>query len=123
VFSNRLVKLLVLFSVVSMVLGIAATMSPAICAMGWVWGTALSTVAGIFYGRRAEGRLAAFGGGAVIGGLSIALGTLLAYTLGSIPIQGVIAATLVGIATGAIGGLVARLVARSPASGSPARDS
>jgi hypothetical protein len=41
---------------------------------------------------------------------------LLAYTMGTIPIRGVIAATLVGIVSGAVAGLLAWLVAKSPAS-------
>jgi hypothetical protein len=115
-FSNRLVKLLLIFTMLSIVLGIAVTIAPAIRAAGWGWvfGTAISTIGGIFYGWRAEGRSAAFGGGAVIGGLSIAVGTLLAYTMGTIPIKSVIAGTLVGNLSGAIAGLVARWVASSP---------
>jgi hypothetical protein len=115
-FFNGVVKLLVVFTALSIGLGIAATMSPAICAAGWVLGTAISTVGGILYGRQAEGRLAAFGGGAVVGGVSIGVGTLLAYTMGTIPIRGVIAATLVGIVSGAVAGLLGRMVAKSPAS-------
>jgi hypothetical protein len=111
--SNRLAKLLVVFTTLSVVFGIAATMSPAICAAGWIFGTAISTIGGIFYGWRAEGWRDAFGGGVVVGGLSIAVGTLLAYSLGTIPIKGVIAATVVGIASGAIAGLAARRIASS----------
>jgi hypothetical protein len=116
-FSNRLVKLLSVFTMLSIVLGIIGTIAPAAivdAGWGWVFGTAISTIGGIFYGWRADGRSAAFGGGAVIGGISIAVGTLLAHTMGTIPIESVIAGTLVGIISGAIAGLVARWVASLP---------
>jgi hypothetical protein len=54
-------------------------------------------------------------GGALIGGISIAVGTLVAYMIGTLPaISGVIGATLVGVVSGAIGGFVARWVASFP---------
>jgi hypothetical protein len=115
-FSNRVAKVLLVFTALSIVLGIVATMSDAVRVAGWAWGTALSIVGGIFSGRRIDGRLAAFGSGAVVGGVSIAVGTLLAYTIGTIPIRGVIAATLVGTVSGAVAGLLATLVSKSPAS-------
>jgi hypothetical protein len=114
--SNRLVKLLLTFTMLSIAFGIVVTIYPAIrdSGAGWVFGTAISTIGGIFYGWRAEGRSAALGGGAAIGGVSIAVGTLLAYIIGTLPsIGGVVGATLVGIVSGAIGGLVARWVASS----------
>jgi hypothetical protein len=116
-FSNRLVKLLLSFTMVSIGFGIVVTFYPQIrdSGAGWVFGTAISTFGGIFYGRRAEGRSAALRGGALIGGISIAVGTLVAYMIGTLPaISGVIGATLVGVVSGAIGGFVARWVASFP---------
>jgi hypothetical protein len=116
-FSNRLVKLLFVFTMLSILLGIIGTIAPAVivdAGWGWVFGTAISTIGGIVYGWRADGRISAFAGGAVIGGISIAVGTLLAHTMGTIPIASVIAGTLVGIISGAIAGLVARWVASFP---------
>jgi hypothetical protein len=116
-FSNRLVKLLLSFTMVSIGFGIVVTFYPQIrdSGAGWVFGTAISTFGGIFYGRRAEGRSAALRGGALIGGISIAVGTLVAYMIGTLPaISGVIGATLVGVVSGAVGGFVARWVASFP---------
>jgi hypothetical protein len=116
-FSNRLVKLLLIFTMVSIGFGIVVTFYPQIrdSGAGWVFGTAISTFGGIFYGWRAEGRSAALRGGALIGGISIAVGTLVAYMIGTLPaISGVIGATLVGVVSGAVAGFVARWVASFP---------
>ena len=83
--------------------------------MGWAVGTAISAIGGVSYGLRADGPGPAFGGGALVGGVSIAIGCLLAYAMGGMPIQGVIAATLVGVVSGAVAGLMTRLFAKSPA--------
>jgi hypothetical protein len=112
----RVVKVLFVFTVLSIMFGILATMSPTVCSAGWVVGTMISTLGGVFYGRGAEGRLAAFGGGALVGGVSIAVGTLLAWTLGTLQVREVIAATLVGAVSGAVAALLARVISRAPAS-------
>jgi hypothetical protein len=96
--------------------GILATMSATVCSAGWVVGTIISTLGGVFYGRGAEGRLGAFGGGALVGGVSIAVGTLLAWTLGTLQLREVIAATLVGAVSGAVAALLTRVISRVPAS-------
>jgi hypothetical protein len=49
-FSNRLVKLLSVFTMLSIVLGIIGTIAPAAivdAGWGWVFGTAISTIGGI----------------------------------------------------------------------------
>jgi hypothetical protein len=112
----RVVRVLFVFTVLSIMFGILATMSATVCSAGWVVGTIISTLGGVFYGRGAEGRLGAFGGGALVGGVSIAVGTLLAWTLGTLQLREVIAATLVGAVSGAVAALLTRVISRVPAS-------
>src|SRR5262245_37728877 len=106
-FQKPLFKVLAVFTGLSVALGLASVWSPAVAAVGWAIGTAISTLAGVFYGREAERRRDAGIGGALVGGVSIAVGCSLAFLLGGMPVAGVIAATTVGVVSGAIAGLIA----------------
>jgi hypothetical protein len=51
----RVVKALFIFTALSIMFGILATLSPTVCSAGWVVGTINSTLGGVFYGRGAKG--------------------------------------------------------------------
>src|SRR5947209_2444851 len=105
-FGSSLAKWLIVFSVLSICLGIATAESPVVAKLGWIIGTLISTLAGIAFGTESTSRTNAAFGGALIGGVSIAIGCGIAYGMRALPADGVVAATAVGVVTGCVGGLI-----------------
>lgn len=103
---SAVIKWASIFTLLSIGLGVGSAMSPAIANSGWAIGTLISTLGGILYGREASSRGGAAVGGALVGGPSIAIGCLLGFAMRALPIDGVIAATAVGVVTGCAGAFI-----------------
>jgi hypothetical protein len=108
--NSHFLKTFGIFTLLSAALGLATVFSPAVANLGWAIGTLISIFSGYFYGRGIVLQGRAIIGGAMVGGGSIFLGCLLAYVMRSMPIEGVIAATLVGIVSGAAAAFIAKKV-------------
>jgi hypothetical protein len=111
-FNTKFLKLFVFFTLASILLGIASAISPSVASVGWLVGTAISTLGGLFYGRQAETRGQAAFGGAIIGGGSIAIGCALAFFIRAMPIEGVFGASVVGVLSGCVASILMRFYVR-----------
>jgi hypothetical protein len=113
-FSKSFVKVLVVFTGLSLALGAGSIISPSVASVGWALGTAIAIAAGIAYGRSGGAKLASWAGGSILGGLTIAIGCLLTFGFGGMPFSGVLAATTVGAVSGGLAALASSVAFGSP---------
>jgi hypothetical protein len=78
-------------------------------------GMAISAIAGLVYGRGAAGMAGAALGGAIAGGVCALIGIAVSVALGDTAAMILAFGTLSSAVTGAIGGVVGRLIPASPA--------
>jgi hypothetical protein len=102
-------------TVLQVAMVVAGHSSPSIAGLFAVGGMGLSLLAGLIYGildrGTGLGRLAV--GGAIAGGICALIGICVSYMLGDVPASLLVLGTISSVVTGAIGGAIGKLFARS----------
>jgi hypothetical protein len=108
-----LVKSTVVGTILQLILVIAGHYSPAIAGQFAAGGMTISGIAGLLFamwsGKKTVG--GAVGGGVVAGGVSAFLGILVSHLLGDVPASILGIGTAGSAVTGAIGGLIGKMLA------------
>jgi hypothetical protein len=102
-------------TVLQVAMVVAGHSSPSIAGLFAVGGMGLSLLAGLIYAildrGTSLGRLAV--GGAIAGGICALIGICVSYMLGDVPASLLVLGTISSVVTGAIGGAIGKLFARS----------
>jgi hypothetical protein len=102
-------------TVLQVAMVVAGHSSPSVAGLFAVGGMGLSLLAGLIYGildrGTGLGRLAV--GGAIAGGICALIGICVSYMLGDVPASLLVLGTISSVVTGAIGGAIGKLFARS----------
>jgi hypothetical protein len=102
-------------TVLQVAMVVAGHSSPSVAGLFAVGGMGLSLLAGLIYGildrGTSLGRLAV--GGAIAGGICALIGICVSYMLGDVPASLLALGTISSVVTGAIGGAIGKLFARS----------
>jgi hypothetical protein len=112
----RFLKIAIVFTLLSLALGVGSGLSPRVAALGWVLGTLISLCAGAAFGLRAPSRGSAVWGGALAGGAPILIGCGVGVLVGPVPVSGLLAGVVVGLVAGGLAGIVARTIFFRPMS-------
>ncbi|MDE1150745.1 MAG: hypothetical protein PW843_29705 [Azospirillaceae bacterium] len=107
---NILVRAVLIGTALQLAMVGAGHYMPVIADFFAVGGMAISALAGFIYGRTRAGLSIAVVGGALVGGACAFIGILVSWELGDVPAVILALGTALSVFTGAMGGLLGRLL-------------